>query len=66
MFDMCSLEAKNTVLEFDSHKMNMFKSARCSQNDVGVHSMFDKIVLDPSLLPLLRGLDPKTQADNSG
>ena len=48
-FDVRSFEAKNRVFEFDYHKMNTFEFVQCSKNDVRVHSMFDKMVFDPSL-----------------
>ena len=49
-FDVRSFEAKNRVFEFDHQQMNMFEFVRCSKNDVGVRSMFDKMVFDPSLV----------------
>ena len=49
MFDVCYNEAKNRVLQFDFQKMNMFKSVQCSKKDVQMHSMFDKMMFDPSL-----------------
>ena len=39
-----SFDSKNRVFKFDYQKMNSFEFVRCLQNDVRVHSMFDKIV----------------------
>ena len=49
-FDVRSFEAKNRVFEFDHQQMNTFEFVRCLKNDVRVRSMFDKMVLDPSLI----------------
>ena len=35
--------------------MNMFEDVRCSKNNVSVHSMFDKMMFDPSLHQSLLG-----------
>ena len=49
MFDVPLLEAKIQVFEFDHQQMNTFEFVGYSKNDVQVHLMVDKIVLDPSL-----------------
>ena len=38
------------VSEFDYQKMNMFKSVRCSKNDVQVSSMYDLVNLVQAFL----------------
>ena len=50
MFDVCPFEAKIQVFEFDHQLMNIYKFVGCSKNDVWVHSMFDKMMFDPSLV----------------
>ena len=50
MFDVRLFEAKIQVFEFDHQLINTFEFIGCSKNDVQVHSMFDKMVFDPSLL----------------
>ena len=54
MFDVCLLEAKNRLFEFDHQQMNTFKFVRCSKYDVRVCSIFDEMVYDPSLLIFLK------------
>ena len=49
MFEVRSFEAKNRVFEFDHLQMNTFEFVRYLRNDVGVRSMFGKMVFDPSL-----------------
>ena len=41
-FDVRLFEAKNRVFEFDHLQMNMF--VRCSNNDIRIRLMFDKMV----------------------
>ena len=49
-FKVCSFEAKNRVFEFDHQLINTFESVLCSKNDVRDHSMFNKMVFNPSLI----------------
>ena len=44
-----SFQAKHRVFGLNYQYMNMFKFVRCSKNDVGVCSMFDKMEFEPSL-----------------
>ena len=59
MFVVCLFEVKNSVLKFDHHKTNMFKSVGCLKNDVQVCSICNLAILLKAVLLCLISVHKK-------